>query len=363
MKRTETSIRQQRRKRKIGAVAYKKKLRSKIPRRKRFQISPILSGSSNLLFSHNKPDFSAFAETSSSSSCFPDEISWISIGYEQLKKKPRSFRRKRKFEEKERSEVVLGVDDRSFRQLEEISEEEFRRRSAKVFPCGEHCIQQLRSSGYGMAGAGGPRLPMFLAHDAQLLMELHCVYRFYLKAAKADAEVEKRAKHLAVLSMLDHRHLCFWPSTVAAGLVTLASLAGNHDSSCQWVMEERCDQFFEESKQHMEVHGCMFDSACSLLPIYKYYVELKAFIPPGKLLEGAREILFDCCIFGGESSSSLANFSMTGSTRLGHYIQPKVFKIQPVQLLDHHHGILLEMLLLLLIICQLATLQALLLSQ
>ncbi|XP_058106956.1 cyclin-SDS-like [Magnolia sinica] len=60
---------------------------------------------------------------------------------------------------------------------------------------------------------------------------------FYLSAAKADAEVEGRAKYLAVLSLLDHESLCFWPSTVAASLVILASLAANRDSSCQWVME------------------------------------------------------------------------------------------------------------------------------
>ncbi|XP_077230898.1 cyclin-SDS-like [Tasmannia lanceolata] len=60
---------------------------------------------------------------------------------------------------------------------------------------------------------------------------------FYLKAARADAEVENRAKYLAVLSLLDHERLCFWPSSVAAGLVILASLASNRDDSCQWVME------------------------------------------------------------------------------------------------------------------------------
>ncbi|XP_057979433.1 cyclin-SDS [Malania oleifera] len=60
---------------------------------------------------------------------------------------------------------------------------------------------------------------------------------FYLKAARASAEVEKMAKYLAVLALLDHDQLCFWPSTVAAGLVILAALAANQDASCQWVME------------------------------------------------------------------------------------------------------------------------------
>ncbi|KAF6144702.1 hypothetical protein GIB67_006194 [Kingdonia uniflora] len=60
---------------------------------------------------------------------------------------------------------------------------------------------------------------------------------FYLKAAKADAELEKKANYLAMLSLLDNERLSYWPSTVAAGLVILASLAANRDSSCQWVME------------------------------------------------------------------------------------------------------------------------------
>ncbi|KAL6001226.1 hypothetical protein ACLOJK_006958, partial [Asimina triloba] len=60
---------------------------------------------------------------------------------------------------------------------------------------------------------------------------------FYLKAARADSEVQECAKYLAVLSLLDHGRLCFWPSTVAASLVILASLAAQRESSCQWVME------------------------------------------------------------------------------------------------------------------------------
>ncbi|KAM7487797.1 hypothetical protein LguiB_025281 [Lonicera macranthoides] len=55
---------------------------------------------------------------------------------------------------------------------------------------------------------------------------------FYLKAAKADEVVEKTAKYLAVLALLGHEQLCYWPSTVAAGLVILASLAANEDASC-----------------------------------------------------------------------------------------------------------------------------------
>ncbi|KAI3920151.1 hypothetical protein MKX01_017808 [Papaver californicum] len=60
---------------------------------------------------------------------------------------------------------------------------------------------------------------------------------FYLKAARADEEMEDRAKYLAVLSLMDPDLLCYWPSTVAAGLVILSALASNQDSACQFIME------------------------------------------------------------------------------------------------------------------------------
>ncbi|XP_057511682.1 cyclin-SDS [Actinidia eriantha] len=60
---------------------------------------------------------------------------------------------------------------------------------------------------------------------------------FYLKAARANEEVEKTAKYLAVLALLGHEQLCFWPSTVAAGVVILACLAANQDASCDSIME------------------------------------------------------------------------------------------------------------------------------
>ncbi|KAH7656633.1 Cyclin-like protein, partial [Dioscorea alata] len=66
---------------------------------------------------------------------------------------------------------------------------------------------------------------------------IHNFLWFYLKASGADAEVEALARYLAVLSLLDHERLSFWPSTVAASLVILASLATDHDSSCHLVME------------------------------------------------------------------------------------------------------------------------------
>ncbi|KAK6146694.1 hypothetical protein DH2020_020563 [Rehmannia glutinosa] len=55
---------------------------------------------------------------------------------------------------------------------------------------------------------------------------------FYLKAARANENVEKTSKYLAVLTLMGHQQLCYWPSTVAAGLVILASIAANQDASC-----------------------------------------------------------------------------------------------------------------------------------
>ncbi|CAJ1932712.1 unnamed protein product [Sphenostylis stenocarpa] len=54
---------------------------------------------------------------------------------------------------------------------------------------------------------------------------------FYLKAANADADIEKRVKYLAVLTLSSHEQLCYWPSTVAAALVVLAGLEVNQRSS------------------------------------------------------------------------------------------------------------------------------------
>ncbi|KAL4279537.1 hypothetical protein GQ457_03G011050 [Hibiscus cannabinus] len=61
--------------------------------------------------------------------------------------------------------------------------------------------------------------------------------RFYLKASKADAEVEKRAKYLALLALSDHEQLRFWPSTVAAGVVIMASMDANQHGSYHQVIE------------------------------------------------------------------------------------------------------------------------------
>ncbi|WZY97801.1 hypothetical protein YC2023_070130 [Brassica napus] len=60
---------------------------------------------------------------------------------------------------------------------------------------------------------------------------------FYLKAAQANPEVERKAKYLAVTSLSDHTQLCFWPSTVAAGLVVLACIEHNKISAYQRVIK------------------------------------------------------------------------------------------------------------------------------
>ncbi|KAF9673799.1 hypothetical protein SADUNF_Sadunf10G0061600 [Salix dunnii] len=56
-------------------------------------------------------------------------------------------------------------------------------------------------------------------------------FMFYLKAMKAGAVVEKRARYLAVLALSDLEQLRHWPSTVAATLVILASLESNEIAS------------------------------------------------------------------------------------------------------------------------------------
>ncbi|KAI3941630.1 hypothetical protein MKX01_018220 [Papaver californicum] len=75
----------------------------------------------------------------------------------------------------------------------------------------------------------GPQLP--------ILPTTYNFLWFYLKAARADEETEDKAKYLAVLSLMDPELLCYWPSTVAAGLVILSALASKQDSSCQFIMK------------------------------------------------------------------------------------------------------------------------------
>ncbi|WCJ33653.1 Cyclin family protein [Euphorbia peplus] len=69
------------------------------------------------------------------------------------------------------------------------------------------------------------------------LPTIHTFMWFYLKAARANATLERRAKYLANLALTDYEHLRHWPSTVAAGLVILASLESDHIESYQRVIE------------------------------------------------------------------------------------------------------------------------------
>ncbi|XP_054825806.1 cyclin-SDS [Prosopis cineraria] len=54
---------------------------------------------------------------------------------------------------------------------------------------------------------------------------------FYLKAAEADAKVEKRVMFLAMLALSAEEQICYWPSTVAAALVILGCLDVNENAS------------------------------------------------------------------------------------------------------------------------------------
>ena len=84
-------------------------------------------------------------------------------------------------------------------------------------------------------------LPAFLSISAEQKGEANTILfkicRFYLKAAKADDRVADLANYLSLLSLLNHKQLSFWPSTVAAAVVALACLATGKESSCQLVME------------------------------------------------------------------------------------------------------------------------------
>lgn len=161
-------------------------------------------------------------------------------------------------------------------------------RKTKEFPCGEWQLQQMRSGGNGVVGTRGSQLSVCIAYHTQLLMvqsisclrnldrqtyflfSSFCVFscvgptfetfqipitwiicvkkvillniteiwrndcRFYSRAARADARVNKRAINSAALALLDHEQLSYWPSTVAAALVILASV---EDASCKRVMQ------------------------------------------------------------------------------------------------------------------------------
>ncbi|KAL9248108.1 hypothetical protein vseg_021467 [Gypsophila vaccaria] len=78
----------------------------------------------------------------------------------------------------------------------------------------------------------------------QEVLKFHCISTtiynflwFYLKAAGANKQMQRKAEYLASLTLLDHMQLRFWPSSVAAALVILVSLSAERDDSCQRVME------------------------------------------------------------------------------------------------------------------------------
>ncbi|CAH9095970.1 unnamed protein product [Cuscuta epithymum] len=60
---------------------------------------------------------------------------------------------------------------------------------------------------------------------------------FYLKAARASEMVEKTVKYLALVTLLGHEHLNYWPSTVAAGLVILTLSSMGLHASCNLVTQ------------------------------------------------------------------------------------------------------------------------------
>ncbi|KAK8488653.1 hypothetical protein V6N12_041711 [Hibiscus sabdariffa] len=89
--------------------------------------------------------------------------------------------------------------------------------AAKEFSHWNQHVQQKRSGSHGMAGDG----------------------------AKADADVEKSAKYLAVLALSDHEQLRYWPSTVAAGVVTMASKDRNQHGVIEIHMRTKDNELLE----------------------------------------------------------------------------------------------------------------------
>ncbi|CAN6466758.1 unnamed protein product [Victoria cruziana] len=76
---------------------------------------------------------------------------------------------------------------------------------------------------------------------------------FYLKAAKADEELERHVKVLAISSLSHHEMLYFWPSTVAAGLVVQACSAKGQRSAVERVFETHV-----RSKEDLnDLEGCI----------------------------------------------------------------------------------------------------------
>ncbi|KGN50819.2 cyclin-SDS-like [Cucumis sativus] len=76
------------------------------------------------------------------------------------------------------------------------------------------------------------------------VLKFHCflptVYNFlwfYLKAAGANSDLENRAKNFAVLVLAEKVQFCYFPSTIAAAVVILASLGEKQDAPSERVIE------------------------------------------------------------------------------------------------------------------------------
>ncbi|KAF2305676.1 hypothetical protein GH714_007461 [Hevea brasiliensis] len=91
------------------------------------------------------------------------------------------------------------------------------------------------------------------------LPTIHNFMWFYLKAARADAKVEKKARYLAKLALSGHEHLQYWPSTVAAGLVILASLESDQIESYQRVIEVHVRTKENDLRECMKTWSVGFD--------------------------------------------------------------------------------------------------------
>nr|KJB50434.1 hypothetical protein B456_008G170700 [Gossypium raimondii] len=95
---------------------------------------------------------------------------------------------------------------------------------------------------------------------------------FYLKAAKADADVEKRAKYLAVLALSDHEQLRYWPSTVAAGVVIMASMDSNQHGPYHQVIEIHMRTKDNDLPECMKVRLVIHNGIVLLQKIIFYYI-------------------------------------------------------------------------------------------
>ncbi|KAI3982864.1 hypothetical protein MKX01_010347 [Papaver californicum] len=299
-------------------VSIMKKLRSKIPRRKRFLISPILSNSLYGQVSKQPDDdlSSVFPPVVSSSSWISDEISCTSnlissVGSDYtinhfLKFEDENYEDSyKKIRSRERNHVILNdysdcpqaiitqQQDTAILFFQQghsmvnwmVDESDARELNLKTVFLGVSLLDRFFSKGFfqnkrklqllGIAClALATRIEENQPYNCGILcrvmqktfqigtdvysrcevvamewlvqevLNFQCLLPttynflwFYLKAARADEEMEDKVKYLAVLSLMDPELLCYWPSVVAAGLVILSVLASNQDSSCHFIME------------------------------------------------------------------------------------------------------------------------------